>query len=158
MLTFLTGLVLLEAVWRTGRLGIDIALGATMGTLMFLNVWLIIWPNQKIVIASNEAVAADGEADPGQAGAAATALLASRTNTLFSLPMLFFMGSSFHFQQGPGLFDNISAPGLIVPMIIILALEANAIWGKLSVITTVKGVIHSSLILTAVLWATVALL
>jgi len=158
MLTFLTGLVLLEAVWRTGRLGIDIAVGATMGTLMFLNVWLIIWPNQKIVIASNEAVAAGGEADPGQAGAAATALLASRTNTLFSLPMLFFMGSSFHFQQGPGLLDNISAPGLIVAMIIILALEANAIWGKLSVITTVKGVIHSSLILTAALWAAVALL
>ena len=58
MLTFLTGLVLLEAVWRSGRLGIDITVGATMGTLMFLNVWLIIWPNQKIVIASNEAVAA----------------------------------------------------------------------------------------------------
>jgi len=85
-------------------------------------------------------------------------LLASRTNTLFSLPMLFFMGSSFHFQQGPGLLDNLSAPGLIVAMIIVLALEANAIWGKLSVITTVKGVIHSSLILTAVLWAAVALL
>ena len=158
MLTFLTGLVLLEAVWRTGRLGIDIAVGATMGTLMFLNVWLIIWPNQKIVIASHEAVAAGGEADPGQAGAAATALLASRTNTLFSLPMLFFMGSSFQFPQGPGVRDNISAPGLVVAMIIILALEANAIWGKLSVITTVKGVIHSSLILTAALWAAVALL
>ena len=34
MLTFLTGLVLLEAVWRSGRLGIDITVGATMGTLM----------------------------------------------------------------------------------------------------------------------------
>jgi hypothetical protein len=43
-------------------------------------------------------------------------------------------------------------------MIIVLALEANGIWGKLSVITTVKGVIHSSLILTAALWAAVALL
>ena len=54
---------------------------------MFLNVWLIIWPKQRIVIASAEKAAAGGEADPAAAGALAKAGLASRTNTLFSFPM-----------------------------------------------------------------------
>ena len=62
MLTFLTGVILLG--YKHSGLTPDITLGATMGTLMFLNVWLIIWPNQRIVIASNQAVAAGGEADP----------------------------------------------------------------------------------------------
>ena len=100
MLTFLTGLVLLEAVWRTGRLGIDIALGATMGTLMFLNVWLIIWPNQKIVIASNEAVAAGGDADPGQAGGGDGAACVTNQHPLFATDALFH-GFEFSFPAGP---------------------------------------------------------
>ena len=48
LFTFLTGLVLLYFI--TLRVNLDIILGATMGTLMMLNVWGIIWPNQKIVI------------------------------------------------------------------------------------------------------------
>ena len=55
MLTFLTGLVLLYN--RHAGLTLDITVGALLGTLMFLNVWLIIWPNQKIVIASAQKVA-----------------------------------------------------------------------------------------------------
>ena len=70
-----------------------------MGTIMFLNVWLIIWPNQKIVIASAKQVAGGGEALPGAAAALGKAGLASRTNTLFSVPMLFFMASSVHLGQ-----------------------------------------------------------
>ena len=50
--TFLTGLVLLYFI--TMRINLDIMLGATMGTLMMLNVWGIIWPNQKIVIGLKE--------------------------------------------------------------------------------------------------------
>ena len=71
-----------------------------MATLMFLNVWLIIWPNQKIIVESNQAVAAGGEANPDAAAAAPKAALASRTNTLFSIPMLYFMGSSAHLPSG----------------------------------------------------------
>ena len=63
---------------------------------MAINVWFIIWPNQKIVIASATQVAGGGEALPEAAAAAPKAGLASRTNTLFSIPMLFFMGSSAH--------------------------------------------------------------
>ncbi|MCY3821797.1 MAG: urate hydroxylase PuuD [Gammaproteobacteria bacterium] len=152
-LTFLTGLVLLYFIMRS--LSVDIVLGAAMATLMFLNVWLIIWPNQKIVIASNEQIKGGGEALPEAAAAAPKAALASRTNTLFSLPMLFFMGSSAHFGHG-GFSDNMTA--LVVGLVIIAALEINAIFGKQGPITTVRGVIVSSLVLTGVFWAIVELL
>jgi len=73
--------------------GVGLLLGGSLGIIMFLNVWLIIWPKQKIVIASAAAVAGGGQADPNAAAAAAKAFLASRTNFLFSIPMLFFMGN-----------------------------------------------------------------
>ncbi len=150
--TFLTGLIMLGL--RGAGVTLDITVGAVLGTLMFLNVWLIIWPNQKIVIESNTQVKAGGEALPEAAGAAPKAALASRTNTLFSIPMLFFMGSSAHYAHG-GLNGNTTA--LIVALVIIAALELNAIFGKQGPMTTVRGVILSGLALTAVLWAVVAM-
>ena len=152
MFTFLTGLVMLGT--RGAGVTVDITIGAVLGTLMFLNVWLIIWPNQKIVIASNEQVKSGGEALPEAAGAAPKAGLASRTNTLFSVPMLFFMGSSAHYAHG-GLSGNNMA--LVVALVIIAALELNSIFGKQGPMTTVRGVVLSGLGLTAVLWAVVAL-
>lgn len=147
MFTFLTGLVLLMLIMAS--LSAGILLGALMATLMFLNVWLIIWPNQKVVIASNEAVAAGGEADPNQAAAAAKALLASRTNTLFSLPMVFFMVShAAPYTIGAG---NFTSAGFLIGLLVILGIEANAIWGKTGPITTVKGVIGSSVVLAVVM-------
>ena len=143
MMTFITGLILLYYI-MTGLSG-GIVLGVAMATLMFLNVWFVIWPNQKVVIASNEAVAAGGEADPEQGAAAAKALLASRTNTLFSLPMVFFMVSHGHFTMGAG---NWATAGFWIGLAVILAIEANALWGKTGPITSVKGVIGSSVVLT----------
>jgi uncharacterized membrane protein len=151
MFTFLTGLIMLGI--RGAGSTADIIVGATLGTLMFLNVWLIIWPNQRVVIASNQAVAGGGEADPAAAGAAPKAALASRTNTLFSIPMLYFMGSSAHLSSG-SIGGNSTA--LIVALVIIAALEGNAIFGKQGPITTVRGVITCGLILTLVLWAILA--
>ncbi len=153
MFTFLTGVIMLGI--RGAGVTVDITVGAVLGTLMFLNVWLIIWPNQKIVIASNEQLKAGGEALPEAAAAAPKAALASRTNTLFSVPMLFFMGSSAHFSHG-GLDGNTTA--LVVALVIVLALELNAIVGKQGPMTTVRGVITSGLVLTAVLWAALGLL
>ena len=95
MLTFLTGVALLS--YRHTGLTYAITVGSVLGTLMFLNVWLIIWPNQKIVIASANLVAEGNEALPEAAGAAPKAALASRTNTLFSAPMLFMMFASVIF-------------------------------------------------------------
>ena len=154
LMTFLTGVVLLLLIWHAGSWTVDIILAAVMATLMFLNVWGIIWPNQKVVIASNESVRDGGEADPNAAGSAAKALLASRTNTFFSAPMLFLMGSHSEFIRSA--FDvDTGAPasiwGLVVGLVIIAVIEANAIWGKTMVLTSVKGVITSSLVLTVVM-------
>jgi hypothetical protein len=64
---------------------------------MFSNVWFVIWPAQKRVIANAQNVIAGGQADPAAAGFGRRGLLASRTNTLFSIPMLFFMAATSHF-------------------------------------------------------------
>lgn len=75
---------------------LSILAGMLYGVIMFLNVWLVIWPNQKIVIANAEGVLAGREADPAAAAAARKGACASRTNTLFSIPMLFFMVATGH--------------------------------------------------------------
>jgi uncharacterized membrane protein len=155
MFTFLSGVAMLGVKHLTGY---GIIVGAVLGTLMFLNVWLIIWPNQKIVIASAEKAAAGGEANPAAAGALAKAGLASRTNTLFSIPMLFFMASSVHLAQ---LATPVASAGLLSLLVvfgIIALLEVNAIFGKTGPMTTVKGVIHMGLLLTLVLYLGVDLL
>ena len=154
MFTFITGVVLLG--FRHQALSTDITLGALLGTLMFLNVWLIIWPNQKIVIASATQVAEGGEALPEAATAAPKAALASRTNTLFSMPMLFFMGSSAHMSSG--LVANASPAALGAALLVILALEGNGIFGKQGPLTSVAGVIHMGLVLTIVLYGIIAFL
>lgn len=103
MLTFLTGVMILgfqeqfKMTYFKSIPGTSILTGALLGTLMFANVWLIIWPNQKIVIANARNVLGGGEADPNAAGAARRGLLASRTNALFSIPMVWFMVATSHF-------------------------------------------------------------
>ena len=71
-----------------------IGMGAWLGTIMFLNVWMIIWPNQKKVLGLVEVPA---EAKPK---AARIALLASRVNVVLSIPMLFFMAAASHVPTG----------------------------------------------------------
>lgn len=67
-----------------------IGLGAWLGTVMFLNVWLVIWPNQKKILGL---VPAD---DAAKARAKGVALLAARVNLALSLPMLYFMAAGAH--------------------------------------------------------------
>ncbi|MEP4147284.1 MAG: urate hydroxylase PuuD [Halioglobus sp.] len=145
MFTFLTGLTLLHQVGATTNImGMPaIWMGALAGTLMFLNVWLIIWPKQQIVIGLKEG---DGPSAAAKAG------LASRTNTLLSGPMLFGMLASKHLPIDAG------AAGFGACVVLILALEANALFGKTGPMTSVKGVIHCSIALTAVIWALLAFL
>ena len=71
-----------------------IGMGAWLGTIMLLNVWGIIWPNQKKVLGMKEATPEE------KAKAGRMALLASRTNTMLSIPMLFFMATSGHNSAG----------------------------------------------------------
>jgi uncharacterized membrane protein len=155
MFTFLSGIALLGVKQLTGY---GIIVGATLGTIMFLNVWLIIWPNQKIAIASAEKVAGGGEADPATAGALAKAGLASRTNTLFSIPMLFFMASSVHLAQLAIPVGSASIMSKAIVFGLILLLSINGIKGKTGPMTSVKGVIHMGLALTLVLYLGIELL
>lgn len=153
--TFLTGIAMLGMIG--GGMSYDILVGALLGSVMFLNVWLVIWPKQRIVVASAERVQGGAEPLAEAPAAAAKAVLASRTNTLFSLPMLLFMGSSAHYPLGGPLVDA-SGLSLLVTLALIAALEVNALFGKPGPMVSVAGVISSSLALTAVLWMLVALL
>lgn len=158
MFTFITGLVML-GIWgsRVGgdalktTFGLFITVGALLGTLMFLNVWMIIWPCQKIVIESTTLVAQGKSALPDAAAKGAAALLASRTNAMFSLPMLFFMGAASHLnlQTAP---DTDFHTALYAAFAVIAVLEINAIKGKIGPMATVRGVIHCGVALTAVLF------
>lgn len=84
-----------------------IFVGMLFGITMAANVWMVIWPNQRVVLANAVNVLGGGEADPNAAGAGRRALLASRQNTIYSLAMLFFMVGASHFF-GP-LYDGDSA-------------------------------------------------
>ena len=150
MYTFLSGVGMLAVQGHPDfslTYNVYIYTGALMGILMFLNVWLIIWPAQKVVIASSESVASGGEARPEAGSCLAKAGLASRTNTLFSIPMLFFMGAA----RGLGA-DATSQAALIFSTVLILLIQANAMKGKMGPMASVKGVIHCGLILTVVLY------
>ena len=70
--------------------GMTIGIGAWCGTIMLFNVWILIWPNQKKVLGLVEATADQ------IASAKSIALMASRTNTLLSLPMLMSMVGAHH--------------------------------------------------------------
>ena len=67
-----------------------IGMGAWLGTIMLLNVWGLIWPNQKKILGIKPAT------DEEKAKARRVAFLASRTNTMLSIPMLFFMATGWH--------------------------------------------------------------
>jgi uncharacterized membrane protein len=67
-----------------------IGMGAWLGTIMLFNVWVLIWPNQKKVLGIVSA------SDEEKARAKRIAFLASRTNTMLSIPLLLFMGAAAH--------------------------------------------------------------
>ena len=131
MATFLTGWFII--LGRGFHLGVPwggpymttILTGAAMGSLMWFNVWFIIWPAQRLGIASAEAVAAGGEADPAAAAAAPRAGRASRTNTLFSIPLLWAMTGAAN-VPGTYVVDSLGLYWAIALGLIIL-LEINAL-------------------------------
>jgi uncharacterized membrane protein len=136
--------------------GVGISLGALLGIVMFLNVWLVIWPNQKIVIASANAVAGGGQADPKAADAGARAFLASRTNFLFSIPMLFFMGNHrlAFFSGEPAM--SIGVPlGICTALIAlfeIIALTGKKGAGPAKMLDKHVAVIHVGLLLALIFY------
>jgi uncharacterized membrane protein len=97
--TVLAGLVLIYMLyWRDGDLfntntDKTIFTGMILGIIMLLNVWFIIWPNQRSIIGAMRAAQAP---DPSWGR---RALYASRTNFVLSFPMLLFMAGSSHFAM-----------------------------------------------------------
>jgi uncharacterized membrane protein len=87
--------------WKSTE-GMSIATGILLALTMFVNVWGVIWRNQKIVIANARNVQAGGEADPAAAAAGRKAGLASRQNTIYSFAMLMFMVGTAHFFNSSG--------------------------------------------------------
>ena len=87
--------------WRSAS-GMGIAFGVVLGTTMAANVWMVIWPAQQIAIGSSVSVSEGGEANPEAPAAAKRAGRASRVNTLFSIPLIFFMMWPSHFGMNFG--------------------------------------------------------
>ena len=95
VVTWLAGAALLgkhffEAFLFLNRTYYAIGIGAWLGTIMLFNVWVLIWPNQKKILGIVQAT------DDEKNKARRVAFLASRTNTMFSMPMLYFMAAGAH--------------------------------------------------------------
>ena len=168
-LTVLSGLLILglqrnfsEAYMSTPA-GVSIYTGALLGLVMLGNVWGVIWRAQKVAIGSAERVAAGGEADPAAAPAARRGFIASRTNTLFSIPLLFFMAATSHFA-GTSLFADATDPSArmmwwVIVVVLVGAIEANALgvlgygpkWNTKPV-DSIRAVLISGFALNAVLY------
>ncbi len=93
--TWVAGFWLLAESGRIGALAfapgqVVIGTGAWLGTIMLLNVWGIIWPNQKKILGLKPAT------DEEKAKARKAAGMASRVNFVLSIPMLMCMGSASH--------------------------------------------------------------
>ena len=91
VVTWLAGAALLGANFGAAFLlqksHVAIGIGAWLGTIMLINVWGLIWPNQKKILGIVPAT------DEEKTKARRVAFLASRTNTMLSIPMLYFMAA-----------------------------------------------------------------
>src|SRR5215467_1127646 len=141
MITFLSGWTYLGYWWIPKRTFSDpqtwiIFLGGLIGSVMWFNVWFVIHPKQKIVIQNAVDTAAGRPDNPAAAPAGARGGLASRTNTLLSMP-----GSGAAFW--------------LIALVILLLIELNALMvapGKPTTkpLATVKGTLWAGFILTLI--------
>ena len=94
LVTWLAGAALLgpyfKAAFSLQASHAVIGIGAWLGTIMLFNVWVLIWPNQRKILGLTKAT------DTQKNTARRVAFLASRTNTMLSIPMLFFMAAGAH--------------------------------------------------------------
>jgi uncharacterized membrane protein len=172
MFTFITGwLLIIHYIARLGGvreffnqpLGMLIFIGGMLGSLMWFNVWFVIWPAQQVLMASAAQVVKGGQAIPEAAARGQRAGFASRTNTMLSIPMLFFMGSASHLAIIPANAARSSKIGaLILLLIVMAAAEINAMVGTTGagkkMLSTLKGTFWGGFILTAILYLGLELL
>jgi uncharacterized membrane protein len=162
MFTFLAGILMyLIRIHTIGsesffvsQYGVTITLGGLIGTIMFLNVWLVIWPNQQIVIASANQVAQGGQPLRAAAGAGRRAGLTSEQIQCSPFHAL-FMGAAMHY---PGLVGPSAAHGTfwLITLIIIAAVEYNALVGTQGAtkkpLDSVSGALWVGFLLTGIFY------
>ncbi|MGB8859726.1 MAG: hypothetical protein WCC60_10745 [Ilumatobacteraceae bacterium] len=112
--------------------GISISLGMLLGTIMMLNVWGVIWRNQKVVLANAANVIAGGEANPDAPAAGRRAVMASRQNFIFSFGMLFCMVIASHDvylggADGVEISSGKMVTFWLVALVVIVVMELNAL-------------------------------
>jgi uncharacterized membrane protein len=96
VVTWSAGILMLASRgWLEGALRLDgplmgIGIGMYIGTLMMANVWLVLWPHQKKVLGFVPASVEE------RLRCSRITHLSSRTNTMLSIPLLFFMGAAQH--------------------------------------------------------------
>src|SRR5262249_37140728 len=122
---------------------------------MWANVWFVIWPNQKVVIQNAIDTAGGRPANPAAAGAGARGGLASRTNTLLSIPRLFFMGAASHLtlpvpRTGPPFWTVALALSLVI---VVKAVTGTPARGAAGLLAVVKGPLWAGFIVAVVYYA-----
>lgn len=96
VVTWCAGILMLQQRgWLAGALTLQgalapIGMGAYIGTLMMANVWLVLWPHQQKVLGLKPATVEE------RLRCSRITHLSSRTNTMLSIPLLFFMASGSH--------------------------------------------------------------
>jgi uncharacterized membrane protein len=127
-----------------------IGTGAWLGTIMATIVWVVIWPNQKKVLGIVPASAEQ------KAKAARRAFLASRTNAMLSIPMLFFMGAAMHLSVSNPTSGRQKLGALVLLAVVMTAAEINALVGTTGPAKKMLGSLTQTFwagfILTAVLY------
>ena len=176
MITFITGwLIILHKIGQFGGVGAFFATsygwaifyGGMLGSVMWANVWFVIWPNQKVVMASAEAQASGGQAIPDAAARGARAGVTSRTNTMLSVPMLFFMGAASHLALFAQTTAGAKTGALVLLAVVLIAVEVNALVGPATpdkasggkkMLATLNGTFWAGFVLTAILYLGLELL
>jgi uncharacterized membrane protein len=177
MFTFITGwLYILHIIFAkyggvagffATAYGWKIFYGGMLGSLMWFNVWFIIWPAQQVVMASAAEVARGGKAIADAAARGARAGVTSRTNTMLSIPMLFFMGAASHLPMSDPKSVGVELAVLILLAIVMAVVEINAVAGPATpdkasagkkLLSTLKGTFWAGFVLTAVLYVGLSLM
>lgn len=164
MLTWLSGAALITGFahayggveYLHGQRFAHIYPGFIFATVMFLNVWLVIWPRQKKIIA-----AANGEKVEVTPAMVRRGFLASRTNTLLSVPMLFFMAAAVHLKANVFIKENVHM-WFGISTLVVLLIELNALFASNGITTKpiekVRGVIISGFALTFIMYVLLGLI
>src|SRR2546421_6331541 len=151
MFTFITGwLIIFHKIGQFGLTGFfnqsygwAIFFGGMLGSLMWFNVWFVIWPAQQVVMASATQVSKGGQAIPEAAARGQRGGFASRTNTLLSIPMPFFMGAASHLPMLVRTSRGGKIGALVLLLVVMAAAEYNAMVGTAGggkkVLSTLKG-------------------